>query len=74
LLALVIAASMASFANASAPKSLPQDPAAMSDDPAAGVPLTLAEERARRITALRYELDFNVPSAVSEPLHGRAPH
>jgi aminopeptidase N len=73
LLALVIAASMASFPNASAPKSLPQDPAVMSDDPpAAGVPLTLAEERARRITALRYELDFNVPSAISEPLHGRA--
>ena len=40
--------------------------------PAAGVPLSLAEERAARLKDVRYELSFSVPAAVSEPITGRA--
>jgi aminopeptidase N len=41
-------------------------------DPGAGIPLTLATERAQAISNLRYELGFDIPSAASEPVEGRA--
>ena len=41
-------------------------------DPASGIPLTLASERARTISNLRYNLSFDVPSAASEPIQGQA--
>ena len=37
---------------------------------AAGVPLTLAQARAARVSALRYELRFVVPAVVTEPVAG----
>ena len=40
-------------------------------DPDSGIPLTLAQERARNITDLRYELAFDLPSEVHEPIAGR---
>src|SRR5688572_4590060 len=40
------------------------------DPPGPGVPLTLAEDRARRVSNLRYELHVGVPEAQAEPLHG----
>jgi aminopeptidase N len=42
------------------------------DTPGSGVPLQLAAERARRVSALRYDLHFTVPSSPSEPIAGRA--
>jgi aminopeptidase N len=73
LLALVVSVSMASFTHPGARDPQPGNPAAAPDSaPAAGVPLSLAEERARRISGLRYDLDFSVPAAISEPLRGRA--
>jgi aminopeptidase N len=42
------------------------------DPPGSGLPQQLAEDRARRISALRYELAFTVPAAATEPLTGRA--
>ena len=41
------------------------------NDPAPGVPLALAEERAARISNLRYELHVDVPGTQSEPVTGR---
>ena len=41
------------------------------DDPAPGVPLALAEERAARISSLRYDLHVVVPGAQNEPVTGR---
>jgi aminopeptidase N len=38
--------------------------------PDAGVPLTLAEDRARRIADLRYAMHFTVPDAKDEPVSG----
>ena len=37
-----------------------------------GVPLPLAEERARRITNLRYELHFSIPPDAAARIRGRA--
>jgi len=39
--------------------------------PGAGIPLTLAEERALRITDLRYDLHFSVPAEQASPVTGR---
>ncbi len=39
--------------------------------PAAGVPLSLAEERARRIHDLRYELRFVIPAEAATPIKGQ---
>src|SRR5437870_1004900 len=39
--------------------------------PAAGVPLALAEDRARRITDLRYDLSLSVPPSRTDPIQGR---
>ncbi|HJR57912.1 MAG TPA: M1 family aminopeptidase [Vicinamibacterales bacterium] len=41
-------------------------------DPGPGVPLTLAEERAGRISDLRYDLHFDIPSVQTEAVRGRA--
>ncbi len=41
------------------------------DIPEQGIPLALAEERARRIQDLRYELSFDIPNAVEERIDGR---
>jgi aminopeptidase N len=38
--------------------------------PGAGVPLSLAEERARRVSDLRYELHFAIPSETAAPITG----
>jgi aminopeptidase N len=37
-----------------------------------GVPLPLAEERARRITNLRYQLHFSIPADAAAPVRGHA--
>ncbi len=39
--------------------------------PGPGVPLVLAEERAQRVTNLRYDLHFTIPSAQETPVTGR---
>ena len=39
--------------------------------PGAGIPETLAKERAAAISGLRYELEFRVPSVRTEPIRGR---
>jgi aminopeptidase N len=39
--------------------------------PEPGIPLALAEERGRRIQDLRYELSFDIPNAVEDPISGR---
>jgi aminopeptidase N len=36
--------------------------------PAAGVPLALAEDRAARVSSLRYELRFHIPAKRDEPI------
>jgi aminopeptidase N len=40
--------------------------------PARGVPLTLAEGRARRISHLRYRLHFTIPSDTAAPVEAKA--
>ncbi|HEY0874754.1 MAG TPA: M1 family aminopeptidase, partial [Vicinamibacterales bacterium] len=40
-------------------------------NPAAGVPLALAEDRAARVSNLRYELFFNIPESQTERVSGR---
>jgi aminopeptidase N len=42
------------------------------ESPAAGVPLSLAEERAARLKDVRYDLHFTIPAAVTEPIRGEA--
>ena len=49
----------------------PTERAAAQDRPGPGVPLALAEERARRISDLRYELHFTVPSELTERVEGQ---
>src|SRR3954468_6787848 len=41
-------------------------------DPELGISETLARERAARVSNLRYDLAFTVPSARNEPVSGRA--
>jgi aminopeptidase N len=43
----------------------------IADGPASGVPLALAEERAARISNLRYQLHWTVPDQQSQPVTGR---
>jgi aminopeptidase N len=52
---------------AAAQRSVTRAPA-----PASGVPLALAEERARRVSDLRYDLHFAVPGDMSSPVTGNA--
>ena len=40
-------------------------------DPDPGIPLTLAQERARNISGLRYELAFDLPAEAHVPITGR---
>ena len=40
--------------------------------PEPGVPAQLAAERSARISNVRYELHFNIPSSQAEPVNGRA--
>jgi aminopeptidase N len=40
--------------------------------PAPGIPLSLAEERAHRISDLRYDLHFSIPVEENRPVDGRA--
>jgi aminopeptidase N len=42
------------------------------NDPSPGIALTLAAHRAESISDLRYELSFEIPAAVSDPVSGRA--
>jgi aminopeptidase N len=42
------------------------------DVPAAGVPLTVAEQRAARLKDVRYDLHFTIPAVATEPIRGRA--
>src|SRR5687768_937410 len=39
--------------------------------PGAGIPEALAKERAAAVSALRYELEFRIPDARSDPIHAR---
>jgi aminopeptidase N len=41
-------------------------------DPESGVALELAEHRAQTISNVRYDLAFDIPSSVSQPVSGRA--
>ena len=41
------------------------------DIPEPGIPLALAQERARRVSDLRYGLSFDIPNAVGDPINGR---
>ena len=43
---------------------------ALAVEPGAGIPETLATERAASIRGLRYELAFQIPESRAEPLHG----
>jgi aminopeptidase N len=45
---------------------------AAQDSPAPGVALTLAEERARRIRNLRYDLHFTIPADSAAPVDAKA--
>ena len=40
------------------------------EPPAAGIPLTLAQDRAARISNLKYEARFRVPARKDEPVRG----
>src|SRR5215510_3875979 len=40
-------------------------------NPASGIPLTLATTRAQTIEDVRYELSFDIPAAASKPITGR---
>jgi aminopeptidase N len=55
-------------------ETTPQGPTAAESDvpPARGVPLSLAQERSRRITNLRYDLHFSIPAALSHAVEGEA--
>ena len=63
-LVLLLAASAASACSDAQNMAAPDLPAA--DVPGPGVPLALAEDRAARVSDLRYELHFTVPDAVDE--------
>jgi aminopeptidase N len=41
------------------------------DTVGAGIPLTLAEERVRRVSDLRYDLHFAIPAEMASPVTGR---
>ncbi|HXG90426.1 MAG TPA: M1 family aminopeptidase [Vicinamibacterales bacterium] len=43
---------------------------AQTAQPGAGIPLTVADARAARISDLRYRLDLTIPELVSEPVRG----
>src|SRR5687767_2226888 len=60
---LLICASLMMLGGASQPRP--------NQTPGPGVPLVLAEERAQRVTNLRYELHFTIPSAQATPVTGR---
>src|SRR5882672_11692082 len=48
----------------------PIERASAQDRPGPGVPLRLAEERARRVSDLRYELYFTIPSEMNARVEG----
>jgi aminopeptidase N len=41
-------------------------------DPEAGVPVALADDRAARLSNVRYDLTFAIPASASEPIAGTA--
>ena len=43
----------------------------VSNIPEPGIPIALAEERAEMIRDLRYEVSFDIPGEVTEPINGR---
>src|SRR4029453_1406569 len=45
---------------------------AAQESPAPGVPVTVAEERARRISNLRYDLHFTIPADSAAPIDAKA--
>jgi aminopeptidase N len=51
--------------------SMQSHPRTSSDAPGPGIPLTLAEDRAKRIRDLHYDLHFSIPEAMSAPVTGR---
>ena len=59
---LLVAALSASFMRPTPPADTPPGP---------GVPLTLAEERAKRIKDVRYDLQLSIPAEASAPVTGR---
>ena len=61
---LSLFATLAALMTGGAPQNLPMDP-----DP--GVSLTLAEDRAARVSNLRYELHFTIPESQMDPVLGR---
>ncbi|MEM7356492.1 MAG: hypothetical protein AAF657_37095, partial [Acidobacteriota bacterium] len=46
------------------------DPGEVPDMPAAGVPLTLAEQRARTISDLHYDISLQIPAERSAAIRG----
>ena len=47
-------------------------PSTQPADPAPGVPLVVAQDRAARISNLRYQLHFTIPDRITDPVRGRA--
>ncbi len=68
-LVLLLAASTASACSDAQNMSAPDLPAAHVPGP--GVPLALAEDRAARVSDVRYELHVTVPDAVEKPVSGK---
>ena len=54
------------------PAATMQTPAGNDSPPAPGIPLTLAQDRARRISDLRYDLRFAIPAERTAPVTGVA--
>ena len=48
-----------------------QSPSPADAPPGRGIPLSLAEERVRRVSDLRYDLELAIPEKASEPITGR---
>jgi aminopeptidase N len=55
-----------------APAAPMQTPARTDLPPVPGIPLSLAQDRARRISDLRYDLRFAIPAERTAPITGRA--
>jgi aminopeptidase N len=67
LMLLAASAVLAAACGSRAPSEGDVDPALVEP----GVSAALAEERARRVSALRYELFFDIPEELDEPVRGR---
>jgi aminopeptidase N len=70
--AVALSAILSGSPGCSKPADMPSTASPRPPAPAAGVPLSLAGERAARVRDLRYELHFRIPEAHGEPVIGTA--